>query len=278
MPAIRRGDASIAYTRAGAGPAVLLLQGAGVIGRGWRPQVEALASRFTVLTVDNRGLGDSTAGSARLSIDAMAEDALAIMDAERIDRAHVAGHSMGGLIAQHLALTARRRVASLALMCTFLRGAEGARMTPAMLVTALRMRIGSRAMRRKAFLQLVMPAAYLNGVDIATLAGDLQDLFGYDLASQPGFVFKQVQAMARYDASGRLHELAGLPTLVLSASEDRIALPAFGRALAAAIPGARYVEWKAAGHAVTIQCADGINALLADHLADAERRAGERAP
>ena len=77
----------------------------------------------------------------------------------------------------------------------------------------------------------------------------------------------QVKAMGRYDALDRLASLASIPTLVVSAAQDRIALPAFGRQLAAAIPGARYVEIEGAGHAVTIQCAGRINALLGEHLA-----------
>jgi pimeloyl-ACP methyl ester carboxylesterase len=85
---------------------------------------------------------------------------------------------------------------------------------------------------------------------------------------------RQLRAMARYDASQRLAALARVPTLVVSARHDRIAPPACGRALVAAIPGARYVELPDAGHAAPIQCADELNALLAGHfeaVAAAER-------
>jgi pimeloyl-ACP methyl ester carboxylesterase len=242
------------------------VQGAGVVGNGWRPQVDALAPRFTTIVIDNRGIGASTLGDGPLSIEAMAADTLAVMDAERIDRCHLAGHSMGGLVAQQIALAAPGRVASLALLCTFLRGADGARMTAAMLLTALRMRIGPRAMRRNAFLELIMPAGYLATADRSALARELQPLFGHDLAHQPSFVMRQVRAMARFDASDGLSALGPIPTLVVSASHDRIARPASGRALAAAIPGARYVEVPDAGHAVPIQCAAAVNDLLLDHL------------
>lgn len=266
MPTIQRGGASIHYVRAGAGPAVLLIQGAGVAGNGWRPQVESLARQFTVVTFDNRGIGASSDGREALSIEALSEDALAVMDAERLDRFHLGGHSMGGLTAQQVALVAPRRVASLALLCTFLRGSQASRVTLSMLLTALRMRIGSRAMRRNAFLELVMPADYLQQRHRAQLADELAPLFGYDLANQPSFVMKQLRAMARFDVSARLSTLAAIPTLVLSAAEDRVAPPPFGRALAAAIPGSQYVEWPGAGHGVTIQCADGINETLARHF------------
>ena len=153
----------------------------------------------------------------------MAEDALAIMDAEKIERFHVVGHSMGGVIAQALALRAPERVCSLALLCTFARGSDGSKVTLPMLMTALRMRIGTRAMRRNAFLELIMPERYLREVDRAALAARLAPLFGHDLAEQPSIVMKQLRAMSAYDAGASLSRLAHIPTLVVSAAEDRIA-------------------------------------------------------
>ena len=270
MPNITRAGASLGYDRSGAGTAVLMLQGAGLVGNGWRPQVDALAGRFTVITNDNRGIGISTRGDGPLTIEAMAEDALAILEAEGIEHFHLAGHSMGGLIAEQIALTVPKRVISLALLCTFLRGAQAARLTLSMLVTTLRMRIGPRQLRRNAFMELVMPEHYLRTADRAQLAETLRPLFGHDLADQPAIVMQQVRAMSRFDVSEKLQTLGTIPTLVLSAVHDRIALPAFGRALSAAIPGSRYLEWPDAGHGVTIQCAGPINDLLAEHLTRAD--------
>ena len=99
-------SAQLSYRRAGNGPGVLFIQGVGVIGDGWRPQIDGLGDRYTTISFDNRGTGASTLGTAPLTIGAMALDALAIMDAEKIERFHVAGHSMGGLIAQEVALLA----------------------------------------------------------------------------------------------------------------------------------------------------------------------------
>ena len=273
MPHLNTAGARISYLRAGSGPIVLFIQGAGVIGEGWRPQMEVLARDYTVVAFDNRGLGQSTvATGGRVTVEDMAADALALMDAERAEHFHVVGHSMGGLIAQAMALRAPQRVRSLALLCTFVRGAEAARVSAALMLTALRMRIGTRRMRRNAFLELVMPPAYLRRVDRLALASDLAPLFGHDLARQPWFVMKQVGAMAKYDAAARWPELSGIPTLVASAAQDRIALPQYGRALAALIDGARYVEYPDAGHAVPIQCAEVVTADLREHLAAAEGR------
>jgi aminoacrylate hydrolase len=264
---VDRPDGRICYACAGAGPPVMLVQGAGVVGEGWRPQVEELADRYTLIWFDNRGIGGSTCRAVSLSIEAMAQDALAIADAEGIERFHLAGHSMGGLIAQQIALTSPRRVLSLSFLCTFLRGREAARVTPAILLSAVRMHVGTRAMRRRAFMRLVMPDGYLRQADQVRLAEELGALFGRDLADQPSIVMQQLRAMSRFDVSSRLEALAAIPTVVVSAALDRIALPKYGRSLAAAIPGARYVEIDQAGHGVTIQRADVVNALLSEHFA-----------
>ncbi|HET7218025.1 MAG TPA: alpha/beta fold hydrolase [Vicinamibacterales bacterium] len=277
MPELATPGATIFYTRSGSGPAVLLVQGVGAIGNTWKPQIEGLSGRYTVVAFDNRGIGRSRIADGRLTIDDMAADALALLDALGLERVHVAGHSMGGVIAQALALRAPTRIKSLAFLCTFARGQDGAKMTLPMLVTALRMRIGTRAMRRNAFLGLIMPERYLRQVDRAELAGQLHPLFGHDLAEQPSISMQQLRAMSKYDASSRLAELAQIPTLVLSASEDRIAPPANGRALAAAIPGATYIELSDSGHGVTIHRADEVNAILADHFARAEQTAAATA-
>jgi pimeloyl-ACP methyl ester carboxylesterase len=263
---IRIGSADIRYTSTGAGDVVLLVQGVGVAGEGWRPQAAALAARFRTIAVDNRGVGRSSLGSEPLTIERMASDALAVMDAEAVDRFHLVGHSMGGLIALRVALTARERVRSLSLLCTFANGKDGTGLSARMFVLGLRTRIGTRSMRRNAMLNMIMPDTYLRTVDRRILADELSGLFGRDLAVQPPIVMKQLRAMAAYSAAGSLRQLAGMPTLVISAAHDPIAPPRLGRALAEGIPGARFLEFAHAGHAAPIQCAGEINELLMNHL------------
>ncbi len=199
MPTLDTPGASLLYSRSGDGPPVLLIQGVGVVGNGWTPQVDRLRERFTLVSFDNRGIGASVNRDGRLTIDDMAADALAILDAEGIDRVHVAGHSMGGVIAQALALRAPARIKSLALLCTFAKGKDGSKVTLPMLATALRMRVGTRAMRRNAFLELIMPERYLQQTDRPALAARLAPLFGHDLAEQPPIVMKQLGAMSKYE-------------------------------------------------------------------------------
>lgn len=266
MPTIATRNARVQYWKTGSGPAVVLVQGAGVIGEGWRPQIDALRDRYTVIWIDNRGIGQSVITTGPLTVEDMAADVLAVADAEGLDAFHLAGHSLGGLVAQQVALTAPRRVRSLALLCTFLKGKQGATMSLPVLLIAIRSRIGTKRMRRHAFVELVMPGAYLASVNRDELCEGLQGLFGRDLADQPPIVMQQVRAMAKFDASARLGALAGIPTLVMSAEQDRIARPEYGRALGAAIPGSTFIEYPAAGHAATIQCAAQVNDLLLRHL------------
>jgi 3-oxoadipate enol-lactonase len=97
--------ATIAFDRAGTGPPVLLIQGVGVIGGGWRPQIDGLASQYSLYTFDNRGIGQSTLNGSGLSIEAMAADALAVMDAAGAARFQVVGHSMGGVRGRDISST-----------------------------------------------------------------------------------------------------------------------------------------------------------------------------
>lgn len=256
----------LAYRLRGAGPPVLLAQGTGIHGDGWDPQVAALAPRFRCLTFDNRGMGRSQPQAGPLTVARMADDALALLDACGIDRAHVIGHSLGGAIAIELALRAPARVASLSLLCTFARGRDAAPLTPWMLWTGLRTRLGTRRQRRAAFLRLIRTPQDLVGVDLDALARELEPLFGHDLADQPPVVMAQLAALRAWDATARLGTIAGIPTLVASARYDRIAPPAVGRALAAAIPGSWYHEFPDAAHGVTLRHPDAVNTLLLSHL------------
>lgn len=259
--------ARIAWESRGDGPPVLLVQGTGIAGQAWRPQIAALRERFRVISFDNRGVGDSTLGAAPLTVERMATDALAVLDDAGIERAQIVGHSLGGLIALALALHRPDRVRSLALLCTFADGGPVAAARPWIVWVGLRTRIGTRRMRRNAFLEMIVPHSILAGVDRDAMASEIAEVFGRDLADQPSIAMAQLRALSRCDLTPRLGELARIPTLVVAGAEDRIAPPELGRALAAGIPDARYHELAAAAHALTIHRADELNAPLSEHLA-----------
>jgi pimeloyl-ACP methyl ester carboxylesterase len=261
----------LAFDIRGDGPPVLFIQGVGVHGDGWRPQIDALSARYRCLSFDNRGMGRSLPMPASVSVEEMADDARAIIEAQKWERFHVVGHSLGGLVALCLALSIRERVRSLALLCTFADGRAAAPLTGRMCWLGMRTRVGTRRMRRRSFVRLVMPpdASY----DADALAEQLAPLFGHDLGETPVIVGKQLKAMRGYSAMPRLGELASIPTLVVNGVHDPISPPQVSRALAEGIPGAKYIEYADASHGLPIQHADRVNTLLEEHFDLASDRA-----
>lgn len=262
---------SLSYSLSGKGPPVLLIQGVGVHGAGWLPQVDALAPSYECLCFDNRGIGESQPVGAPVSVEQLAGDALALLDAVEWSTAHVVGHSLGGLVALHLGLSAPERVRSLSVLCSFARGRDAAPLSPRMLWLGLRTRVGTRRMRRRGFLRLVLPRGALAGTDQDAVADRLAELFGHDLGDQPPTSAAQLRALRAYDVTPRLGELGAIPTLVVSAERDPIAPPRLGRALAAGIPGAKYREIPGASHGAPIQRAVLLNYLLREHIGQTER-------
>jgi pimeloyl-ACP methyl ester carboxylesterase len=260
----------LAYSVDGTGSPVLLIQGVGVAGSGWRPQLTALRAHHRCLWYDNRGLGSSAPGTGRLTVQQLAADARALLDSQGWARAHLVGHSLGGLIALRLALDYPERVHSLALLCTFARGrAAGASLRMAWI--GLRTRIGSRRSRRAAFFEILAAPGSLTTADEERLSTDLAPLFGHDLADHPAVEAAQLSAMRGYDATSELGRLRGIPTLVVSAFHDPIAPPELGRVIADGIPNARYVVLPDASHGAPILATAAVNALLLEHLAAVDK-------
>ncbi len=272
MAVLSRLDAAIAYEVTGRGVPILFIQGIGVAGTGWRPQVEALLQGHRCLTFDNRGLGASVPCTGPITVKAMADDARALMDAVGWDSAHIAGHSMGGSIALQLALDHPDRVRSLSLMCTFARGSDGARMRPWVLWMTLRTRLGTRRMKRHAFLEMLFPASYLAQQDRDVLAAKLAPLIGRDLATHPPILPRQLRALAKHDVFSRLSELGRIPTWVVSGKHDPIARPDSGQRLAEAIPGASFDLVQDASHGLPLHMTAWVNQRLRAFLDEAEPR------
>ncbi len=263
----------LAYRLEGSGARVLFIQGTGLHGDGWLPQVSVLRDNYECLWFDNRGMGNSVPpGGAAISVEQMAADALHVMDAAKWQDAHVVGHSLGGCIALQLALARPSRVRSLALLCTSADGPGLVRLNAEMIWRGMRMNVGTKASRRRAFLEIVLTQAQHREWDLARVAAELEPLFGHDLGVTPPIVMKQVRAMGAWSVLDRLNELKGIPSLVVGADQDRIARPVLVRATAKGIPGAKLVELDDAAHGITATQPERINQLLRKHIADAESR------
>ena len=114
----------IAWERRGAGEPLLLIHGLGYARWGWEPVLEQLARSFGVILFDNRGIGESDAPPGPYTVPELAADALQVLDEAGVERAHVLGTSLGGMVAQELALASPQRVDRLVLACTTPGGPE----------------------------------------------------------------------------------------------------------------------------------------------------------
>src|SRR4051794_7537888 len=235
------------YESTGEGPAVLLIMGLGLPGDAWWRTVPVLARSCRVVTFDNRGAGRSARPSGPLTIAAMAADAVSVLDAAGIARAHVYGISMGGMIAQELVLGFPDRVASLVLGATSAGGRLATPPDPATLAFLARRAAVPDEEGRWAS----VPYVYSE----RTRQSGGQRI-GEDFARRRAYVFHpdgygaQLAAAAGHDTSARVGKITA-PTLVVHGKEDRMVPPANGRALANAIPGARLLELDDAAHLYT---------------------------
>ena len=264
MPSVTRDGVSIHYAVDGTsdGPTVLLLEGLGYGRWMWRWLTDDLADGYEVLRPDNRGTGDSDAPDGPYSIAEMAADARAVLDDHGVDRAHVCGASMGGMIAQELAL-ADDRVASLTLLCTS-PGGDNAPEMPADVrehIFSAPEELGPRERVRYLMEPAVSDGFYEREPDLVDrivdwrLAGD----------ATPSGREAQAAAVAAFDATDRLSELS-VPTLVLYGDDDRV-LPA-GNAdlLAERLPHATVERIEGGPHLFFIEERDEIDARIRSFL------------
>ena len=114
----------IAWERHGSGEPLLLIHGLGYARWGWEPVVEPLEQSFDVILFDNRGIGESDAPPGPYTVAELSADAVQVLDEAGVERAHVLGTSLGGMVAQELALAAPERVDKLVLACTTPGGTE----------------------------------------------------------------------------------------------------------------------------------------------------------
>ncbi len=275
MPVLKTPDVDLYYELNGSGEPIVLIQGVGMIGRGWEPQVAGLSATFQTLTFDNRGIGQSALRKGGVSIELMASDVLKLMDSLGWESAHIVGHSMGGVIAQQFALDNPTKVRSLTLLCSFSSGKDVKKLTSRIIMLGLRSKIGSKKMRRQAFLEMLFSKQYLQTnkqhEELATIVGELS---GRDLAESPPVIDVQLHVLGLHDCSGRLGELGKIPTLIISADEDPIARPEFSRKLNLAIPESTLLELKGASHGIVIERASEVNTAILDFLNGLVRGAG----
>ena len=240
MAQAQLGELDLHYVERGSGPALLLVPGIPAIASDWAPLAERLSDSRRVIAYDNRGSGASSVTPAPYTCAQLAADAVALLDELGVERADVFGMSLGGMIAQELALAWPDRVNRLVLGCTHC-GLEHAARPERDAGRAFAMETDDWAERMEA----LAPFAFAAGVDgellsrfVEKKAADVQDPEGYR---------GQIAAALAHDTYDRL-PVIDCPTLILTGDKDRVIPPASSDVLHERIPDSRLEVIAGAGH------------------------------
>jgi 3-oxoadipate enol-lactonase len=245
VPAVSTPNAELHFERAGSGEPLLMIQGMSGTHVSWgEPFLAPLRESFDVIAFDNRGIGLSAPIDAPFTIVEMAEDAAGMLDALGVESAHVVGISMGGMIAQDLALAHPDRLRSLTLGCTYC-GGPGSQLMPQANVEILAagMMSGDR--------EKAIRASYEVNLSSAFRADESRYAAFHEMATSVPAAKKtielQAQAIFGHDTSARLGEIS-TPTLIVHGTEDGVLPYPNGELIAALMPAARIETLEEVGH------------------------------
>lgn len=245
MPKVALAGTELNYERAGEGEPLLLVQGMSANLLAWgRPFSSLLEESFEVISFDNRGMGLSSPATEAFSIAELAADTAALIEALELESAHVLGISMGGMIAQELALAHPEKIRSLTLGCTYCGGPGSQLMDPAdFQVLAEAMASGDQDRVFRAMYEINLSPGFRaeqsRYADFVAMA-----------AARPAprqVIAFQLQAIAAHDTSARLGKLEA-PTLVVHGTVDRVLGYPNGPLIASQVPGARLETLEDVGH------------------------------
>jgi len=244
MPMVEAGGTELHYLRAGEGEPMLLIQGMSATHLTWgRPFLSELERSFECVVFDNRGMGLSGEAELPFTIADMAGDAAALLDALEVETAHVVGISMGGMIAQELALAHPERIRTLTIGASYCGGPDGELMAPEdlrMLGAAYASGESDRVFRAMWEINL-SPGFRAEESNYAAFVE-----MGSALPAPRPVVLQQMRACGAHDTAARLNRIE-LPTLIIHGDADRLLGPANGREIASLIP-ARLEMLEGVGH------------------------------
>ncbi|MEX1195730.1 MAG: alpha/beta fold hydrolase [Dehalococcoidia bacterium] len=245
MPTIKVEKINLEYYVEGEGPPLLMIRGFGADCSNWGDAfLRPLQATFSCVRFSNRGTGLSDKPSGSTSIRQMADDAVALLDALGIERAHVFGVSMGGMIAQEIAINHAQRVNGLVLGCTTPGGKNSVAAGPDVIALLMPQPGLSREDQlRRARPASVEPAFIEGHVDF------LEEMMRLALVNPtPAETSAQhLAAVQQFDAFDRLPQITA-PTLVIHGDGDRLLVPENGAIIAARIPGAELKTIAGVGH------------------------------
>jgi 3-oxoadipate enol-lactonase len=248
------------------GDPIVCIQGLGADLNGWTFQRLAFAPKYRTLALDNRGAGRSDKPVGPYSLIDMADDVVAVMDAANVERAHIMGASMGGAVAQVLALRHPERVRSLILCCTACRHEQWRRdLLTEWADLALRKGMGDVA--KQGLRWMVGPRSFRR-------FWPALGLFGPFVLGAPAHAFAaQVAAILSFDDSFALGlRDIDVPTQIIVGSQDILTPLADSEELAERIAGSQLTVISGAAHGVMIEHAFAYNKIVTDFLSQVRAR------
>jgi 3-oxoadipate enol-lactonase len=264
MPTLRAGEIELDYERGGSGPPLLMIMGMSGTALHWgEPFLELLRRDFEVIAYDHRGVGASSPLTGAITIAQLAEDASALLSALELDSAHVLGISMGGMIAQELALAHPEQVRTLTLGCTYCGGPDSTQGPPWVLQQLTEGMMSGDPLRalRTAWEVNVSQAM----VEDADAYADFLAVAQQRAVAVP-VIMAQLQACVAHDTSARLQELA-MPTLVMHGTDDLMLPVENGRQIARLIAGSKLEIFDDVGHLFFWERPESAAELLRSHAA-----------
>ena len=265
MPTIDVNGQTLYYEVHGEGEPLLCVMGLSADTLAWTLQVPAFSAGYRTVIFDNRDVGQSSAADAPYEIADMANDTLALADALELDSFHLLGVSMGGAIAQEVALAAPQRVRTLTLAVTFAAGGAWARKLSE--VWAERVRKLSREERVDELMLLNFSERFFE--DEGSVAFVRQMMLANPHPQSAEAFIRQLDASGRHDARERLRSL-DLPAHVIGCEFDLLVPVWKSRELAELIPDARLTVVADAPHGVNLERAEEFNRAVLDFIADAD--------
>lgn len=252
---------------------LLLIAGFDSDSSTWAAMMLLLVERYQVLRFDNRGIGQTSAPESPYSIEQMATDAAALLDYLSISSVHVAGHSMGGQIAQQLALTHPEKIRSLILLSSWASRDDK--------FNALIEMFGDLAQKLEGTLYHKVLLPWLFTETFYSTPGAMEQLINL-IENQPfppaaHGLYHQSQAILGSDTSDRLAHIH-CPTLVVVGKEDLVTPVKFSQQLAQGIPKAELAILTHGGHACVIESADAVAKVMLDFLATHRQSAPQSPP
>ncbi|MDP9255123.1 MAG: alpha/beta hydrolase [Actinomycetota bacterium] len=264
MSDLRDVDAApVAWREAGSGPLVLFLGGLGMTRTGFDPQLTALGSHNRSVAWDMPGYGASPLAADGLSFPLLAEAAVLLIETLGEAAAHVAGLSMGGQVALHMALRHPGRVRSLALLDSSPAfGLDGTDPEAWKRLRLDRLDAGETpASMAEPVLRSIMAPHAENGA-VAAAVASMSRISAAGLRAA-------IECVPTHDVRARLSEIS-MPALVLVGEHDEETPLAYAEALAAGIAGARLQIIPAAGHISNLEAPEAVNIAMREHLDAAE--------